>query len=71
MACLLACQRVVLRVVQAVLLLGCRYWIILTERILRQWVATPALGRGHNFVAWLRDTAAANQGAGTAVKLAM
>lgn len=49
----------------------CRYWIILAERILRQFVATPVLGRGPRFVQWMRDTAAADPGPITAFKLAM
>lgn len=48
-----------------------RYWIILSERILRQFVATPALGRGPRFVQWMQDTAATDPGPMTAFKLAM
>lgn len=48
-----------------------RYWIILAERILRQFVATPVLGRGPRFVQYMRDAAAADPGPITAVKLAM
>lgn len=49
----------------------CRYGIILAERILRQWVATPALGRGPIFISFLHKSAAADPGPATAVKLAM
>lgn len=48
-----------------------RYWIILAERVLRQFVATPVLGRGPRFVQWMRDAAAADPGPITAFKLAM
>lgn len=59
-----------------ILLLSCvllplRYWIILAERILRQFVATPALGRGERFVQWMRDATVADPGPVTAIKLAM
>ncbi|WIA22769.1 hypothetical protein OEZ86_009726 [Tetradesmus obliquus] len=35
-----------------------RYWLILTERVLRQCVATPVLGRGPRFLSWLAQQAA-------------
>lgn len=53
------------------LLPAVRYWLILAERLLRQWVATPALGRGPRFVQFLGESAAADPGLATAVKLAM
>jgi hypothetical protein len=30
-----------------------RYWLILAERVLRQCIATPLLGRGPRFHAWI------------------
>jgi hypothetical protein len=48
-----------------------RYWLILAERLLRQWIATPALGRGPRFVQFLSESAAADPGLATAVKLTM
>lgn len=33
------------------------YWLILGERVLRQFLATPLLGRGPRFAPWLREQA--------------
>lgn len=50
---------------------SCRYWIILSERLLRQFVATPVLGRGARFVQWMQEAAAADPGPLMAFRLAM
>lgn len=57
--------------VHASVLLLLRYWLIFAERALRQFIATPALGRGQRFVQYMLDATAADPGPVTAFKLAM
>ena len=37
------------------------FWLILAERLLRQLVATPLLGRGHSFHSWVVAQSASPQ----------